>query len=296
MKDGTDDSERLGAPLDWQDLNLFLAVARTGGLTAAGAATGLSAPTLGRRMAAVERAVGRRLFVRGARGYGLTAAGEALRDRALAVEQAVREVERWRGADAGPRLVRISAGAWTSRHVARHAAGLLPADRAWSLEIVTDDARRDIARREVDLGIRNRRPEEPWLAGRRLGTVSFAVYGRAGRFEADPSTPAVALAGLPWIARAEGPGAPPSAQWIDRHHGGAVVLRGSQPRVLLDLVQAGAGVTVLPRFVGDAEPDLDRLGAPIAELDHEQWLVAHHDTRHDPPIRAAIRAVAAVLG
>ena len=64
--------------MNWDDLKLFLAVARTGGLSAASHATGKSAPTLGRRMQALERATGEELFHRQARGYELTEQGNAL--------------------------------------------------------------------------------------------------------------------------------------------------------------------------------------------------------------------------
>ncbi|NBB83226.1 MAG: LysR family transcriptional regulator, partial [Alphaproteobacteria bacterium] len=194
------------------------------------------------------------------------------------------------------RVVRVSAGAWVSHRLARQIADVRPPGTDWLLELVTDDARRDIARREVDIGIRNRRPEEPWLAGRRLGAVAFAAYGRAGDAPVAADTPAAALTDRPWIGRTEREASTPSAAWIDRHHAARVVLRSNAPRILLDLVEAGAGVTVLPTFVGDGAPGLVRLGAPIDELVHDQWLVAHHEGRHDPPVRAAIDRLVAVLG
>ena len=109
-------------PLDWQTLGLFLAVVRGGGLAAGARATGLSAPTLGRRMTALEGAMGERLFERGARGYALTAAGEALLERVVAMDDAAGEIEAWRRGDRQRRRVRISAGGWT---------GLRPCHVAW---------------------------------------------------------------------------------------------------------------------------------------------------------------------
>ena len=61
---------------------------------------------------------------------------------------------------------------------------------------------------------------------------------------------------------------------------------------MLDLVRAGAGQAVLPCFVGDAEPGLVRLGAAIADLTHEQWLVMHHEERHDPAVHTVARRLA----
>jgi DNA-binding transcriptional LysR family regulator len=64
----------------------------------------------------------------------------------------------------------------------------------------------------------------------------------------------------------------------------------------LDLAEAGHGQIVLPTFVGDRLTTLARRSEPIAELQHESWLVAHQDGRHDPPVRAAIDEIVALLG
>ena len=64
--------------MDWQDLRLFLAVARHEGLTGAAKETGASPATLGRRMTSLETALNMRLFHRGASGYALTPEGGAI--------------------------------------------------------------------------------------------------------------------------------------------------------------------------------------------------------------------------
>ena len=55
------------------------------------------------------------------------------------------------------------------------------------------------------------------------------------------------------------------------------------------------GRIVLPTFSGEGEPGLVRVSEPIAELAHEEWLVSHHDARHDPPVRQALDAVHRLL-
>lgn len=62
----------------------------------------------------------------------------------------------------------------------------------------------------------------------------------------------------------------------------------THPRSALDLVLAGIARAVLPTFVGDAEPSLQRISTIIEELDHDQWLVAHHEDRHLPVVRRTI--------
>ena len=61
------------------------------------------------------------------------------------------------------------------------------------------------------------------------------------------------------------------------------------------LYRAGVGRVVLPTFAGEGEQGLVRVSEPIGELTHEEWLVSHHDARHDPPVRLALDAVHRLL-
>src|SRR5690348_18238492 len=106
--------------LSWDDLRLFLDVARLGGLSAATATTELSAATLGRRITALERQIGEPLFIRSQQGYALTEAGEELLRRAEDVETAMVSLTRWRDGNVGDAIVRVSAGTWTSAFMSQH--------------------------------------------------------------------------------------------------------------------------------------------------------------------------------
>src|ERR1700747_3726806 len=110
------------APMDWDDVRVFLAVARRGSLRAAGRAPGLSQPTIGRRLAAFEATFGGpTLFDRLPEGLRLNAAGEALLPAAEQLESSALALERRRAA-ASPALsgtVRISVGEWAASFLAR---------------------------------------------------------------------------------------------------------------------------------------------------------------------------------
>ncbi len=109
--------------MDWDDIRIFLAVARHGSLRAAGRALGLSQPTVGRRLAAFEKTFGGpALFDRLPDGLRLNAAGEALVAAAERLETAALALERRRVA-ASPTLsgtVRVSVGEWAEGLLARH--------------------------------------------------------------------------------------------------------------------------------------------------------------------------------
>lgn len=263
------------------DFALFLAVADAGGLAGAAEATGTSAPTLSRRLTELERQLGEKLFLRGARGYALTARGRAL----LAEAEPLREITarlRSFGQETHRSRVRITAGFWTATFLTHHINRIWsPSDR-WMPEFLSSNAFLDIARREADIGIRNSRPTQSWLAGRFTATIQFAEYA------ASPEVTG-------YVNLTEDSATAPSNRWITTHHADEVVTCGSSASLLVELAGAGLGRAVLPTFAGDEAPGLMRVSPPIDEIEHEEWLVAHHEARHDPPVRAALDAIAELL-
>lgn len=263
---------------DWNDLAYFAAIARLGGLARAADALGVSQATLSRRMRVFEATLGKRLFLHGGEGYGLTAEGRALAERTRVMEEGARQVALWREAAEGPVRVRVSAGTWTALDLAERLTEYWSPEAVWRPEFMYCDLDLDIARREVDIGVRNRRPDQPWIAGRRIGHVDYAVYAADAGVEA-------------WIGPSAGAPETPSARWIRERHGSGAVVRANSPHLAAALARAGAGRIVLPVFAGDRMAGLARVSKPIAELRSEQWLVSHHDARGETPIRAALDAI-----
>ncbi|WP_172294153.1 LysR family transcriptional regulator [Pseudoruegeria sp. HB172150] len=263
------------------DIALFLAIADAGGLAGAARATGQSPPTLSRRMTALERRLEKRLFERGKRGYSLTAAGRALLKEAEPLREAAAQLDRWSRGEHVPR-VRITTGLWTARFLAQNIARVWSPGDGWIPEFLASNANIDIARREADIGVRNRRPEQSWLAGRQTSVIEYAIYG------ASPEVTG-------FLALPDGYPTTPSERWLRANHGDEVVTGASDTRLMLDLALSGVGRIVMPTYAGDVTPGLVRLGSPIAEITHGEWLVTHHDARHDRPVRAALDALAGLL-
>jgi DNA-binding transcriptional LysR family regulator len=165
--------------VQWDDLRIFIAVIETGSLSAAARRLKLSQPTVGRRILALEASLGTRLFDRLPRGYALTAAGSALRPIAADMAVAADAIERQRPTleDSMGGTVRIAAGSWMSRFLSYHAAELSDGLPGVSLEVFNAYQFANLARREADLALRNRRPEDGRLAVRRLPHPSYAIYG-----------------------------------------------------------------------------------------------------------------------
>ena len=274
--------------IDWDDLRLFLDVARLGGLSAATGTTRLSAATLGRRVTALEKQIGEPLFHRAHSGYTLTRAGEELLRRAEEVESAMRSLVRWRDGEIGDRVVRISAGTWTTSFLAQHIGELWDVSDPFRIEFVTAYEKIDIGRRNADIGVRSERPTETNLAGQQVGRVAHALYSGRKLINGVKAGLFVALGG-------EGADLQ-SSRWLMARHGDRIATRGNDAHSVRELVAAGAGLTVLPCFAGDSDDRLVRIvGTPIAELETEQWLVSHHEERHAREVRTVLDRVARLL-
>ncbi|WP_395824979.1 LysR family transcriptional regulator [Elstera sp.] len=265
--------------VNWDDLRLFLAVARAGSVAQAAPTLALSQPTVSRALAGLERRVGRNLLVRSRSGFTLTPEGQALFAHAERIEAEVRHALE---ADRGP--IRITAGGWISRFLATHAARLAGEDL--SIEIFNSYATVDLTTAQADIALRLRRPERGYVLIRSLPVPSFAVYVRAdaeeGLYHGDWGTAA-------WVTFDTGQIGLPSARWLAREVPHLKPrLRCSQGINILDAVCGGVGIGVLPRFIGDADPHLKRLSPTLPLENNELWLVVHEDRRASPPIATAI--------
>src|SRR5438874_13733384 len=175
------------APMNWDDVRDFLAVARNGSLRAAGRALGLSQPTIGRRLAGFEASFGGpALFDRLPEGLRLNAAGESLVEAAERLERAALALERRRAA-ASPALsgtVRVSVGEWAAGFLARHLSGSSAADLASgiTLELVESPEMANLARRDADLALRHGHaiPQTSNLYVTKVGEIACAIYHRRG--------------------------------------------------------------------------------------------------------------------
>ncbi|WP_028749897.1 LysR family transcriptional regulator [Rhizobium mesoamericanum] len=259
----------------WDSFQLFLQVARFGGLTGASASSGLSPATIGRRMLDLEHEIGKALFVRSQTGYSLTVDGQVLLDHLQDMEAAARKVDAWRQAGSVGATVRIAAGTWIAWLLTENFAAVRQPGDAFAVSLTIGEARANLNYRESDIGIRAFEPEEGNLAARLLGEVAYAVYMRRNADGTDER----------WLAVAEEDAISNYLRWPHRNAAGSIVATVNRPRSLLELLRAGTGKAVLPCFVGDLDPELQRFGGELPELRHRQWIVMNNEDRHRPEIR-----------
>lgn len=281
---------------NWEDLRLFIGVARAGGLAGAVEPTRASAPTLSRRMLSLERAMGMVRFKRTRDGYDLTPSGHELLALAETLQNGALHIDRWKSNTDVLPVVKIAAGAWTATFVARHISSLVSPDHPVRIELATAISQTDLLRRQANLGLRNRRPEAQGLAGQRLVRVEFAIYGslpfiRDHREAIDQNR----LQECAWIALSPSGPKPPSAVWLDDYLRYDPHIVCSSAQAMLEAALGGAGLCVLPCFVGDAENSLMRASPVIESLAHDQWLVSHDDDRHQRQIAIVQKALATLI-
>lgn len=278
---------------DWDDLRVFLTLAREGSLTMAAKRLGVSHPTVARRVHALEERIGARLFDRLPDRFAPTPAGEELIEDAEMMERAAESIGRRSAGltDTARGVVRISAGEAMTTLLARHVPGLRAALPEIEFEIATSHMLANLSRREADLMIREQVPELAEIVARKLGRVAYAIYTAPDRLPVGRPSPEK-LRMMPWVGFDEDHSYMPGQKWIATLLGGArPTTRVNNWLVLHDAVRHGAGLSLLPCYLGDTDARLQRVGGILEDVAVEQWLLVHRDLRTLPRVRAAMDAV-----
>ena len=277
---------------DWDDLRVFLALSRESNLTATARKLGVSHPTVARRVKSLEDTIGARLFDRLPDRFVLTAAGDELLADAQAMERAAESIDRRSAGltDTAQGTVRISAGEAMTAFLASHLPRLRASLQCIEFELIASHTLANLSRREADLLIREQVPDLSSIVVRRLGRVAYAVYG--GHDLRVPNAAREMLRRLPWLGFDEEHDYMPGQSWV------LALLEGRRPavrvndwQVLQVIVRAGAGLAVLPCYLGDGDPALRRIGPILAEVAADQWLLVHRDLRDLPRVRAVMDAL-----
>ena len=283
---------------DWDEVRFFLELARTKTLAAAARKLRVDYTTVGRRISALERDLGSKLFERTPDGFVLTDAGQSIRVAAEQMEQCALAVEqRALGAD-----VRLSG---VVRVAATESVGhtvVLPAMRQLHrrhpeirLHLLTGLLRLDIARREADLALRLAPPESGELRSRRLTPMGFALYASPAYLARHrPPAPGSGFTGHDVVLFDEQfRGSSAIASLLEPLRDGRAVVRANSLFSLVEAVAAGFGIGPLTCCVADAHPGLRRVFPQLPPARDDLWLVVHADVQRTGRIRALIAAVEA---
>jgi len=281
---------------NWDDLRIFLTLAREGTLTTAAKALGVSHPTVARRVAALEAQIGARLFDRLPDRFVPTSAGEELLGDTEAMERAALSIDRRSASlsDTVSGVVRLSAGEEISALLARHLPDLRKRLSQIEFELSATHTALNLSRREADLLIREQVPDLADIVARKLGRTAYAIYAHPS-LAVSRLLPA-AFKSVPWVGFDDDHTRMPGQRWLqERLDGGRPAIRCNNWLVVRETARAGGGFAVLPCYLGDADDRLQRIGGPIAEVFADQWLLVHRDLRALPRVRAVMDAVIALF-
>jgi DNA-binding transcriptional LysR family regulator len=284
------------ADFDWNDLRAFLAVARSGRLTAAASRLRVDHSTLSRRIASLEHGLAAKLFDRSPSGYTLTGAGERLMPAAEEMERlALGAAESIGGTAASVEgVVRIGApGGFGSGFLAPRLPSLKLTHPQLRIQLVAASAVFSLSKRDADVVITVSRPPAGRLTVSRLVDYDLALY----------ASPAY-LAGHPPIATMADLGRHRFVSYIEdllhfpeldflQHVApeGATALESSNIFAQLRATLAGAGLCVLPGFLAAEESGLVRVLADEVSLTRSLWMVVHQDLAELARVKAVVRFI-----
>lgn len=282
--------------LDWDDLRVLVAVHRAGSFAGASRKLRIDAATVGRRIAALETALGASVFERLRVGLVLTSVGE----QALAAAQQMGEVS-GRLADALAAseaevhgVVRISAPESLTSGVL---APALPAFQTrhprLGFELSSSQQAADLSRRDADLAVRLFRPAQPSLVVRLLGRMGVALYAHRAYVKRRGRASVETLRDQDLLGYDETLLRTPHGRWFaEAAAESRFVLRTNSTPALLAAARAGVGIALLPCFLADPHRELVRVVGPDVVPCPDLWLVAHEARRAIPRIRAALAMLA----
>jgi DNA-binding transcriptional LysR family regulator len=276
--------------MNWDALQAFLAVARTGRISAAARRLGVEHTTVARRLTALEDHLGVPLFYRTSTGYSLTAHGrnaiaqaETMEEAAHALAARARESS---GVLAGP--VRVAmAPEFASHWMAPRLEPFRREHPGIELHILVGTRQRDLSRGEAELAIQSPRPRQQKLVAVRIGRAALGLYASTkivgdGRWRI---TTRETMRGHPLLTYTPALAMLQEAGWFQSLVADVgACLETNSTHALLAAARAGVGVAVLPRFVARGHDDLVRVSDDVAN--HDVWLITHPEFRRDPKVRA----------
>lgn len=266
--------------MDWDDLRVFLAVARSESLSAAGKRLKIDPATVGRRIARLEDALAARLFVKSPQGYALTEAGARLVPHAEAAEVALRGVgEAAQGPEGLTGLIRIGAPDGCANYLLPQVlARICDANPGLEVQLVALPRVFNLSKREADMAIGVSRPEAGRLTVQKL--TDYRLHLAASRDYLAQHAPIASrtdLRGHRLVGYIPDMIFDKELDYLAELGLAAPPLASNSVSVQLNFLRAGAGLGVVHDFALPSAPDLARILPHDISLTRAFWLIRHAD-------------------
>lgn len=275
---------------DWNKAKAFLVTAEEGSYSAAAKAIGVSQPTLGRQVAALEDDLNIVLFEKVGRGIELTPVGRELLDHVKHMAAAASEfsLAATGKSHAIEGSICISAtevmAAYILAPILKKLRSIAP---GIEVEVIATNQASDLRKREADIAIRNFRPTHSDLIARRLPDGRAYLYATPGYLKelGNPSSKKA-------FSNADFIGFINNAPLIKvLNEAGFELTDTNFPLsteshiVHWEMTKAGAAIGIMPDFIGDKEATVKRVLPDMDALPFETWLVTHRELRTNRKVR-----------
>ena len=291
---------RMNAPFDWSRLRAFLTTAETGSLSAAARQLGLTQPTLGRQVSALEDELGLVLFERTGRALRLTDAGrDLLADARIMQDAAARITLIAQGrAQSLEGLVRVTASDMTSTYILPEILvrlrSMAPRLR---VDVIAANDIRDILAREADIAIRHVRPTEPDLIARLIADAPAHLYA-SKEYLNTRGTPVTAedLSTHDFVGMGDDDRLIAALQeWGVAIDASQFTTSSANGSTAWALGRKGFGIVPMSDDIARDFPDMVRLLDGVADITFPVWLVTHRDLHTSRRIRLVFDLLAEML-
>ena len=282
---------------DWNHVRAFLATVEEGSFSAAARALNTTQPTIGRRVAELETALGVTLVSRSARGPSLTDAGTDLLHHVRAMAEAAALISmaaESHSIDVAGEVAITATDLMSATMLPRILLPLRESHSRLRLRIISTNGVQGLLRREADIAVRHSRPTEPELYARHIGVLHANLYAtssyldQAGRPRAPRDLADHAFLGNPHptllLAPLQDRGVPLRAENF--------AVTSDNSVVVWEHVKAGYGVSMLPEVLCADDPNLEQVLPGLPPLEVPVWLVAHRELHTSKRIRVVFDRLA----
>lgn len=278
--------------IDWQDVRIFVALARHGSLSAAARMLAVNHATIARRLHSLEQSLGEKLVERRPEGYVLTPAGTHALEAATDMEQAAQILGRGMTDGAPSGLVRINASPGLS---SGFLVSRLPAlaTRYPKLDIDLAPALRSISleRHEADIAIRFDRPKDGDFIARKVATVGYGFYGTEDACLSVENGSDPVLIGFN-----EADANLSASTWMTRHFPRArVAFRAKDQFLQAIAARSGIGLALIPHYIGRSDPELRRCDLGAVPASKEVFVLTRTRDKKDASIRVVADELVAMF-
>ncbi len=267
---------------DWDDLKVFLAVARSESLSGAGKALRLDPATVGRRISKLEDAMAARLFARSPQGYALTEEGGRLLTHAVRVEQAVAEaMEEVKGEGGLTGQVRIGAPDGAANYLLPQVVARICDDNpGLEVQIVALPRVFNLSKREADMAIAVSRPEAGRLTVQKIADYRLSLAAAQDYLDRHPPIRTLAdLRGHRMIGYIPDLIFDKELDYLAEAGVETVALASNSVSVQFNWVRTGAGLAIVHDFALPSAPGVVRILPEQLSLTRSFYLIRHADDR-----------------